>query len=322
MKKLIQIMLIIFIVACLSCSVCASDNPISKGPIQLVIPYGAGGSHDMVARAIVSVASDYFESSNPLVIVLKPGGNTTVGSIYVKNAKPNGHTLLFANNPNLTLFPHTQQVGFTLDDFKPVCQINHNAPVFIVNKDIGITSVEELIAKAKEKSGKLLFGSSFMGAFHVPFLLFNNKAGIDVQLMPLGGGGDALLKTISGDVDFTAGFPSTVVDHIKAGNVYPIAISSKERSEILTDVPTFFELGYEDAIFYMWRGFVVPKDTPDEIVEYLDDRFRAIVEDASFKKLISRMGETINYLNAQEFKKELEDEVERYERNLSEYIVY
>lgn len=321
MKKLIQIIFIIFIVACLSCSVCASDNPISKGPIELIIPWGAGGSHDMVARAIVSVASNYFDRSTPLVIVLKPGGTTAVGSVYVKGAKPDGHTLLFGSNPQV-LSPRIQKVGFTLDDFKPVCQINYNAPVFVANKDIGITSVEELIAKANEKPGELLFSASLWGVFHVPFLLFNKQAGIDVTLLPGTSGGDAMNAVINGDVDFTAGFPSVVVDHIKAGNVYPLAVTSKERLEMLPDVPTFFELGYESAIYNMWRGILVPKDTPDEIVKYLEDTFRAIAEDASFKNLISKMGETVNFLGTQEFKKSLKDEEDRYEKNLSEYLKY
>lgn len=322
MKNFVQIIFIVFVVTILSFATCAYANEFSDGPIEIVIPYGAGGSHDMNARGIVSVAADYFGPANPIKIVLMPGGTGSVGSIYVKNAKPDGHTLLFGNNANMVM-PHIVESGYSIEDFRAVCRFNYAAPLFVSSKESGITSIEELVAKVKENPGKLVYShGGLWGVTHIPWLLFVDQAGLDMIELPTEGGGPSLQAVLSGDVAFTATFVSVLIDHIRAGNLFPLAVGGAERLDELPDVPTFIELGYDNVSFDMWRVILAPKDTPDEIVEYLSDRFEELGKDPSLVKFLSKMGEKVQFVDYKEFDQELKELAVTYKNNLSKYYKY
>jgi len=321
MKKFLVIALIFFVIGSIALNVYAFE--FSKGPIELIIPFGAGGSHDMHARGMTSVASNYFERENPLIPVLKPGGSGAVGSIYVKNSKPDGHTLLFGHNGINIIAPHVRKLDYLLSDFKAVCQINYGTVVFVSNKDSGITSIEQLVSHLKEKPGSLTYASSgIWGALYIPWQLFVDQAGIEMKHLPTAGGGPALQAVLTGDGEIGGGFSTVVLDHIKAGNLIPLAVTSRERLETLPDVPTMIELGYDDVIYQMWRGVLVPKDTPDEIVEYLSDRFEKLTKDPSFIKFISKMGEKANFVGSKEFNKNIKEEEKMYKEKFAKYYIY
>jgi len=276
----------------------------------------------MHARALTSVASKYFGNDSPIIPVLKPGAAATVGSVYVKNAKPDGHTLLFGSNNNIIL-PHIQKTGYSIDDFKPVCQINYSQDVFVSNKDSGIMSIEQLVSRLKEKPGSLIYAhAGIWSALYIPWRLFVDGEGINMVDLPTSGGGPTLQAVLSGDAEIGSGFPSVVLDHIKAGNLNPLAVTGTERLDQLPDVPTFLELGYDNVVFKMWRGILVPKDTPDEIVKYLSDKFEKCTKDPSFVKFLSKMGEKVHFLNYEEFAKSIEEETKRYEESFADYYKY
>jgi len=321
MKKFLVIFLILFIMGSVTLGVYAFE--FSKGPIELIIPFGAGGSHDMHARAITSVSSKYFERENPLIPVLKPGGSGAVGSIYVKNSKPDGHTLLFGHNGINIIAPHVRKIDYSLDDFKLVCQINYGTVVFVSNKDSGITSIKELVSYLKEKPGSLTYASSgIWGALYIPWKLFVDQAGIEMKHLPTAGGGPALQAVLTGDGEIGSGFSTVVLQHIKAGNLIPLAVTSRERLEELPEVPTMTELGYSDVVFQMWRGILVPKDTPDEIVKYLSDRFEELTKDPSFNSFLKKMGERVAFEDYEEFSKNVKEEEEMYKDKLGKYYIY
>jgi len=321
MKKFLVISLIFFVIGSITIGVNAFE--LSKGPIMLIIPFGAGGSHDLHARAMTSVASDYFERENPLIPVLKPGGSGAVGSIYVKNAKPDGHTLLFGHNGINIIAPHVRKLEYSLEDFKLVCQINYGTVVFVANKDSGITSIKQLVSYSKENPGSLTFGSSgIWGALYIPWKLFVDQAGIEMKHLPAAGGGPALQLVLTGDSEIGAGFSAVVLEHIKAGNLIPLAVTSRERLEELPEVPTMMELGFDNVIFQMWRGILVPEDTPDEIVKYLSDRFEKLTKDPSFVKFLSKMGEKVDFLDYKGFSKAVEEEDKMYKDKFAEYYIY
>jgi len=289
-------------------------------PIEFIIPFGAGGSHDLHARAIASVSHQYFPK--PIVPVLKPGGSGAVGSVYVRNSPPDGHTLLFGHNGINVIAPHVRKVDYSMDDFIPVCQINYGTVIMAARKDSGITSIEELVQKCKENPNSLTFVSSgIWGALYIPWILFVESAGIQMQHLPTAGGGPALQALLAGDGEIGAGFPSAILPHIKSGDLIPIAVTSGKRLPELPDVPTFKELGY-DFTWQMWRGVLAPKGTPMETIKYLSDHFAELVKDKSFIKLVNKMGERVDFLDYQQFKEYIAQEEQMYRKLLGKYYKY
>ncbi len=318
MRKLLSVSLLaLILIMSTGFSFAADDLNFPTRPIELVIPFGPGGSHDMHARAITSVASSYF--SKPIIPVLKPGASAAVGSMYVKNANPDGHTLLFGHNGVNIIAPHVRDVAYSIEDFKPVAQINYGTVIFFARADSGITSIEQLVSELKEDPGSLTFASSgIWGALHIPWKLFVEDAGIEMSHLPTAGGGPAMQAVLSGDAEIGAGFPPQSLPHIESGKIIPLAVTSETRIDELPDTPTFMELGY-DFSWQMWRGVLAPKDTPDEIVAYLSDRFEELVKDPSFVSMLGRMGERVNFLDHEEFAEQIEKEKAMYRRLLGQY---
>src|SRR5215510_9013859 len=140
-------------IACLAAPLPAAAQDFPTKPIELVLPYGPGGSHDLTARAIVSVAQPYL--GQPLVVVLKPGGGGAVGSQYVSRAKPDGYTLLLGGSGPNTIFSLVQKAPIGPDQFTAVARINYSPTIFAVRADAPWKSLREVVTFARQNPGKL-----------------------------------------------------------------------------------------------------------------------------------------------------------------------
>lgn len=275
----------------------AQDFPTK--PIELVLPFGPGGSHDLTARALVSVAHQYL--GQPLLVVLKPGGGGAVGSQHVIKAKPDGYTLLFGGTGPNTVFALVQKAPTGPDQFTPVARINHSPTIFAIRADAPWKSFREVIDYAKKNPGKFNFANTGpWGAADLPMRLIARVAGIDYNNIPHDGGGPAMLAVLGGHADATFGFSPQLLPQVAAGKMRALAVTDTKRHRDFPNVPTVKEEGF-DVVFTMWRAVAAPKGTPQAIVDKLEAAFKKISEDRSFLALIRGLGDDVQFQGGKEF---------------------
>jgi len=272
MKKGLSLMtwvLCAFVVASFGTEVTAQKYPTK--PIQLIVPYIAGGATDVLAREIAHKLSESL--GQPVVLENKPGASGVIGAEMVAKADPDGYTLLLGTQGthaiNVALF---KKLSYDpVKDFAPVSLLGTMASVLVVNLSIPARSVNELIALAKSQPGKLTFASSGNGlAPHLAGELFKTMAGIDVLHVPYKGSVPAMTAVLNGEASYIFQILPTALPHIKAGKVRALAVTSAKRSSILPDLPTVAETGLPGYELVAWFGIMAPAGTPKEIITKLN----------------------------------------------------
>ena len=288
----------------------AQDFPTK--PVELLIPFGPGGSHDLTARAVASVAHQYL--GQPLLVVLKPGGGGAVASQQVIRAKPDGYTLLFGGSGPNTTFALVQKAPIGPDQFQPVARINYSASFLAVRADSPLKTLRDFVDYAKKNPGKLNFANTGpWGAADLPMRIFAKAAGIEYNNIPHDGGGPALLAVLGGHADATFGFTAQLTPQVAAGKMRLLGFTDVKRHPDFKNVPTLKEEGY-DAVFTMWRSVLAPKSTPPAVVEKLEAAFKKLSEDRSFKALIRSLGDEVHFQGGKEFDKTWREEWEQHSK--------
>ena len=271
-------------------------------PIQLIVPYGAGGSTDLLARAIATVAPKYFPQ--PLVVVNKGGGGGIPGRVDVVRAKADGYTLLFGWGSGEDLVvPHQRKLPYDLfTDLETVCRMSIHSIALAVPSSSPYKSLADLVKAGKSKEYLTASVSTKGASVDVTFLLFGKAAGIKVTTIPGAGGADAITKLVGGHVDFGGGHPSEILPHMKAGRLRALAVALENRDGAIPDVPTFKEQGFDVVTAGSVKGVAAPKGTPPEVIAYLEKKFKEVSEDAEFKKIMGDLGQPVDYMNAADYK--------------------
>ncbi|MCG3268071.1 tripartite tricarboxylate transporter substrate binding protein [Yoonia sp. I 8.24] len=285
-------------------------------PITMVIPFGAGGSHDLNARVITSVIPTYLNQA--MIVRLTPGAGGQKGTQEVANAPADGYTLLFTHNYVDMLQQYVENVPYDpLTDFIPIARVNYAPMGVVVRADSPFETFEDLIAAAEAEPGSIdLSHSGNWGAFFVPAAQIMQARGVQFNLVPYQGGGPALQALLSGDSDVTMGFPSTLSGQIEAGDIRILATAGAER--MFDDVPTFAEVGVEGDIGFMHRVLVAPAGTPDEVVATLTDAFAQLIEDQTFTRMMGRLNETIELLDGPTYQVMREEQAVAYKTLVDE----
>jgi tripartite-type tricarboxylate transporter receptor subunit TctC len=263
----------------------AAEYP--EKPITLIIPLGAGGSHDLNARVFTSILPEYL--GQPVVVKLMPGASGQTGTAAAAEAPADGYTLLFSHNYFDQLQQHIVDLPYEpTEDFVTVARLNTAPLSVVVGSDSQWTSLEQMFAWAKEHPGELSFAHSGQwGAVMVPGAQLLQQAGVSASLTPYQGGGPALQALLAGDVDFTLAFPSVIEGQGDALRV--LASAGEERLD--PDVPTLRDLGYEEDIGVMHRIVLAPRGTPDDVLQTLRDAFAQLPENETYLNLMERLGE-------------------------------
>lgn len=280
--------------------------------VELVIPFGPGGSHDLTARAVASVAHQYL--GQPLLVVLKPGGGGAVGSQAAIRAKPDGYTLLFGGSGPNTTFALVQKAPIGPDQFVPVARINYSASFLAVKADAPWKTLRDVVEYAKKNPGKFNFANSGpWGAADLPMRIFGKAGGFEYNNIPHDGGGPSMLAVLGGHADATFGFTAQLMPQIAAGKMRVLGITDVKRHPDLPSVPTMKEEGY-DVVFTMWRAVLAPRGTPPGLVEKLETAFRKLSEDRSFKALIKSLGDEVAFQGGRDFEKTWREEWEQHSK--------
>jgi tripartite-type tricarboxylate transporter receptor subunit TctC len=261
-------------------------------PVRLIAGFPPGGALDLFARLIGQWLSERF--GQPFIIENRAGAGGNLAAEAVVRAPPDGYTLLQigAHNAwNVTLYDN---LSFNfVRDIAPVASIYRGPAVLVVHPSFPTKSVPELIAYAKANPGKINMASGGVGSpQHVYGELFKMMAGVNMLHVPYRGGGPALTDLLAGQVPVMFDTLATSIEHIRAGKLRALAVTSATRSEVLPDIPTVgdFVPGYEGT---GWQGVGAPRNTPAELVDKLNQEINAGLADPRMKARIADFGYTV-----------------------------
>jgi tripartite-type tricarboxylate transporter receptor subunit TctC len=269
-------------------------------PVHLFVGFPPGGAADLFARLIGQVLSERL--GQPVVVENRSGAGGNVATEAVVRSSPDGYTLLqiaSTNSWNMTLYDH---LSFNfLRDIAPVASIYTGASVVVVPPSFPVKSIPELIAYARSNPGKINMASGGVGSpQHVYGELFKMMTGVDMLHVPYRGGGPALTDLLAGHVQVMFDTLSTSIEHIRAGRLRALAVTSETRLEVLPDIPTVgdFVPGYEGT---GWQGVGAPRDTPADIIDMLNKEINAGLSDSRMRARIADFGYTVFTSSPSEF---------------------
>ena len=271
----------------------AQSNYPSK-PITVVVPYGAGGSADSRSRQLAQRMSLMLKQ--PFVIENKAGAGGNIGTEFVTRAVPDGYTIGMGNFAplavNKTLFGNLRYDPET--DLSPIILIEKGPLILVVNPNSQYKSIQDIVAAAKAKPGTLTFSSGGIGGSHqLSAELFMQNAGIQMIHVPYKSGSAALTDLMAGNVDMMFDQMYSAVPSIRADKLRPIAITSKKRSPLFPNLPSFAELGYPKVEVLNWQGFIAPAGTPKPIIDILNKAANEALKDPQLRELMLSQGNEI-----------------------------
>ena len=279
-----------------------AQNNYPNKPINFIVPYGAGGSADSRSRQLAQKMSVILKQ--PIVIDNKPGAGGNIGTEFIARAAPDGYTIGMGNFApmavNKTLFGNLRYDPET--DLSPVMLIEKGPLVLVVNPNSPYKTIGDIVAAAKAKPDTLTFSSGGIGGSHqLSAELFELNAGISMIHVPYKSGSAALTDLMAGNVDIMFDQMYSAVPSIKADKLRPIAITSKKRSPLLPNVPSFTELGYPKVEVLNWQGLIAPKGTPKAIIDKLNAVANEALKDPGIREIMLSQGNEIGGGSPAEF---------------------
>lgn len=260
-------------------------------PVTIVVPFPAGGSTDMVARAMAQQMGDKLGQN--FVVDNRPGATGTLGAGAVKRAAPDGYTLLVSSLGAFVVAPHLlKSVPYdALKDFDYITVPVQAPNVLVASPGQKARTAKEVIAQLKANPGKVSFATSGNGSSdHLSAEVFWQQTGTEGLHIPYKGGAPAINDLLGGQVDFSFQNVNAVLQHIRAGKLHAIAVTGDKRSPVLPDVPTLAEAGVAGAEVYSWQGMAAPKGLPASVKQKLADAAIAAINDPAVKKRMLDLG--------------------------------
>ena len=296
----------------------ASAQAYPTKPLRLVIPFPPGGPADIIGRAAAQKMS--VGLGQQVVVDNRGGGNGTIGGDLVAHADPDGYTLLLmpsAMAANASLYSKLP-FDFTTD-FTGVAGLATFPLVLVSHPSLPVKSVRELIELAKSKPGALNYASAGSGGgAHLAAESFKRAAGIDMVHVPYKGTGPAVLGTVAGQVSLMFASVPSVVQHVKAGKLNALGLTSAKRSAALPDVPTIAEAGVPGYEIVSWFGLVAPTGTPPEITRRLSVEATKALDAPDFEARLQAEGGEPLRMGPDEFTQFLKTEAVRWAKIVRE----
>ncbi|GHC76999.1 MFS transporter [Pseudorhodoferax aquiterrae] len=260
-------------------------------PVMLVVPFPPGGPTDAMARTIAAEMKDRL--GQPVIVENRAGAGGNIGAEYVARAAADGQTLLFGTSGPLAINAslYRKSTYDPVKSFAPVIQVGHLPNILVVNPGVPAQNVKELVAYAKAHPGKLSYASSGNGASsHLAGVLFNEKAGTDIQHIPYKGTGPALNDLLGGQVSMSFTDVLTALPYVRSGKLRALGIATAQRSQALPDLPAIAEQGvpgYDVSVFF---GIVAPAGTPADRIARLNKAFVEVLASPKLKELFAAQG--------------------------------
>ncbi|RCW68863.1 tripartite tricarboxylate transporter substrate binding protein [Pseudorhodoferax soli] len=288
----------------------AAQGNYPNKPIRVVVPFAAGSTTDIIARAITDKMGQ--SMGQTLVVDNRGGASGTIGQQAVATAAPDGYTIMIHSSSH-TVSPSTfAKLPFdTVGDFAAVTPISSTPNVLVISPAKGIKSVQELVAKAKAEPGKMNFASAGQGsATHLNAEKFKMAAHIDATNIPFKGSAEAVTEVLAGRVDYYFSPIAPVIGQIKEGQLLALAVGSPKRASALPDVPTTTEGGVPGSEFNFWIGMMAPAKTPRDIVNRLHDEVLKALASPEVKERFLKLGADAWTMKPEEFDAYIKTEIQ------------
>jgi tripartite-type tricarboxylate transporter receptor subunit TctC len=288
-------------------------------PINLIMPFAAGGGSDFVSRVVAARLSARL--GQPITVDNRGGAGGNIGFAAGARAAPDGYTLTTLTQ-NITVNPHIYR-DMPLDplrDFQPLSIMTEVASVIVVNARLPIRTIPELIAYAKERPGKLNAGNGGLGGqTHLTIELLCRQAGIEITQVSYRGEGPVLNDVLSGQLGMTVqGFGGLDIEgYLRSGTLRAIAVTSARRAPLLPDVPTVGE-SVPGFVIVGWYGLAVPAATPAPIVQRLGDELRAALRDPEVGTRLTQRGLPVVANGSEEFMAIIRADYENYRKLIAD----
>jgi tripartite-type tricarboxylate transporter receptor subunit TctC len=293
-------------------SVQAQSQDYPNKPIRIVVPFPAGGTTDIITRAVAQKLSE--EWKQPVVVDNRPGGGANIGADHAVRSAPDGYTLLMASTAhsiNASLYP--KMTYDPVKDFTPITMVAETAQVLVIHPSVPANNVRELIAYLKAQRSSVSYSSAGNGSQpHLSTELFKMMSGTQMLHVPYKGGPQAMTDLIAGHVQVSLATAPSAVQNIKTGKIKALGVSTKQRIPALPDVPTITESGlpgYEASGYF---GLVGPPQMPAAIVNKLNAALVKIVREPSMSKYLSEQGADPVTSSPAEYAALIRDEVEKW----------
>ncbi|MES2280877.1 MAG: tripartite tricarboxylate transporter substrate binding protein [Pseudomonadota bacterium] len=278
-------------------------------PIRVVVPFAAGSTTDIIARAIADKMGA--SMGQTLVIDNRGGASGTIGQQMVASAAPDGYTIMIHSSSH-TVSPSTfAKLPFdTVADFAGVTPISSTPNVLVISPSKNIKTLPELLAAAKAKPGSMNFASAGQGsATHLNAEKFKLAGKIDATNIPFKGSAEAVTEVMSGRVDYYFSPIAPVIGQIKNGQLVALAVGSPKRATALPNVPTTAEAGVPGSEFNFWIGMMAPAKTPRDIVNRLHDEVQKALATPEVKERFAALGADAWTLKPEQFDTYIKDEI-------------
>ncbi len=269
-------------------------------PIELIVPFAAGGGTDVLARALAEVARKHLPQD--LIVLNRAGASGAVGWTELANARPDGYKIGIIT-VELTMIPHMGLTKISSDAVLPVARLNADPATIAVRADSPYRSIEELIAAARKDEAAVRIGNAGPGSLgHLAAAALQDKVGVKFNHAPYRGANPAVLDLLGGHIEAVAVTPVEVATYVAAGKIRPLAIMAEQRIQAGWEaVPTLKERGI-DLLIGGWRGLAVPRNTPDAVVQTLRKAMALTLKDPVLRETMAKQNMGEGYLDQPEFK--------------------
>ena len=281
--------------------------------VEMVVPFSAGGSSDLCARAVEAVWSKYCDQ--PLVVTNMPGGGGVTGAMYVAASEPVGYTIeiSYGSGQDMTM-PYLSEIEY--DPFEmldPICRVTVQGVMIVVPSDSEFNSINDIVEWSKTHDEPVTASvSTANGTVDLAFQAIKYHTGMDINIVPHDSGSTALVDLLSGSYMMGGGTPSEIISYVQSGQLKVIGAVSTERDGAMPDVPTLQEQGIDIAYYGSIKGVAVPKNTPQEIKDYYEQLFADICADEEFQQIMLDTAQASMYMDTDEFTEYFKEASESY----------
>jgi tripartite-type tricarboxylate transporter receptor subunit TctC len=248
------------------------------------------------------------------IVENRPGASSGVGTTFVAQSDPTGHTLLSTTGTSVVINPlMVPDLSYEPDDLRPVAKIMSGTYALMAAKDFEPSSIKDLIAAAKKGPDAVNYGTNGPGTFTALLgALIEQELGIDMLPVPFQGASPAAVALMGGVIDTNIEGVTNGIENIRAGEYTALAVTSPERHPLLPDVPSFAELGYGNIVGQSYHALYAPAETPDNVVQLISDTLGKIMTDPEFVRRIEALGQEPTYESFEVFEKFLTEDRERW----------
>ena len=283
-----SMLLIAMVALCASTDAAAQAYP--NKPVRLVVGFAPGGAADTVARALSEPLGRAL--GQPIVIENRAGAGSSIAAENVARSPADGYSILIASPASISVNPALNaSLGYKPSDLAPVTKVSSSPLVIVANPGTGIASVKDLIAAAKKAPGKLNYATSGVGsAPHFGAASFSQVTGVEMVHVPFKGGSPAVVSVVAGDTQIAFATPPSVLPMVKAGRLRALAVTNRDRSPLMPEIPGMAEAGVPEFAIAFWYGIFVPAGTPPDIVKKLFEAVTAAAQRPEVKATLAREG--------------------------------